>query len=200
MAAALHEALASQLPMRLEFYEHWLKPAGLREGRVGLASFQAVLSFLRREEDMWGTVMQGAGEHAAEWMFQTLAPFRRAVLRRLPKRARLRMALRLASRLVVDTHPSSGPRVTVRRENGRLEIVRSAFGDVRARADSPQCMFYAAALARFCRLLGIDADVATAQCRGMGHDVCVIAAGGVRSPAEPVGVLPPAQPGNRWLG
>jgi predicted nuclease with RNAse H fold len=199
VAAALHEALASQLPMRLEFYEHWLKPTGLREGRVGIASFQAVLSFLRREDGMWAPVMQGAGEYAAEWTFATLSPFRRALVRRLSRRGRLRLALRLASRLVVETHPSSGAHVAVRRDEGRLAIDRSAFCDVRSQADHPQCLFYAAALGRFCHLLGLETDVMTAECRGMGHPQCVIAAGAAREPAEPVGAASSAQQGNRWL-
>lgn len=198
VAAALHEALASQLPMRLEFYEHWLKPAGLREGRVGVASFQAVLSFLRREDGAWSAIMQGAGEHAADWTFATLSPAWRALVRRLPQRVRLRVALRLVSRLVDETQPSSGARVAVGRDGGRLEIGRSAFCDVRDSADSPQCAFYAAALGRFCRLVALDAEIATAECRGMGQPHCVIVAGGVRAAAEPA--EPPSLMGSRWAG
>lgn len=197
MAAALHEAVASQLPMRLEFYEHWLKPAGLREGRVGVASFQAVLSFLRREDGAWSPIMRGAGEHAAEWSFATLSPAWRALVRRLPQRVRLRVALRLVSRLVADTQPSSHARVAVGRDGGRLEIGRSAFCDVRDSADSPQCAFYAAALGRFCQLVGLDVEIVTAECRGMGQLHCVIVAGSLRR--TDASAEPPALRGSRWL-
>ena len=50
--AALHQAIAEALPLRLEFYENWLKPLGLlKEGKhIGPAPFSAALSFLRRED------------------------------------------------------------------------------------------------------------------------------------------------------
>ena len=37
LVASLHQAIADLLPTRLEFYEAWLTPGGLREGRIGLA-------------------------------------------------------------------------------------------------------------------------------------------------------------------
>ena len=50
--AALHQAIAEALPLRLEFYENWLKPLGLlKEGKhIGPAPLSAALSFLRRED------------------------------------------------------------------------------------------------------------------------------------------------------
>ena len=36
LVASLHQAIADLLPTRLEFYEAWLNPGGLREGRIGL--------------------------------------------------------------------------------------------------------------------------------------------------------------------
>jgi hypothetical protein len=52
VVASLHQAIAERLPLKLEFYENWLKPLGLlKEGRtIGVASFNAALSFLRRED------------------------------------------------------------------------------------------------------------------------------------------------------
>ena len=34
LVASLHQSIADLLPTRLEFYESWLNPSGLREGRV----------------------------------------------------------------------------------------------------------------------------------------------------------------------
>ena len=34
LVASLHQAIADLLPTRLEFYEAWLNPAGLRDGRI----------------------------------------------------------------------------------------------------------------------------------------------------------------------
>jgi hypothetical protein len=49
LVASLHQGIADLLPTRLEFYEAWLNPSGLRDGRIGLAPLAAVLSFLRQE-------------------------------------------------------------------------------------------------------------------------------------------------------
>ena len=49
LVASLHQGIADLLPTRLEFYEAWLNPVGLRDGRIGLAPLAAVLSFLRQE-------------------------------------------------------------------------------------------------------------------------------------------------------
>ena len=53
LVASLHQGIADLLPSRLEFYEAWLNPAGLREGRIGLAPLAAVLSFLRQEGEVY---------------------------------------------------------------------------------------------------------------------------------------------------
>ena len=50
LISSLHQGIADVSPMRLEFYENWLSPAGMRDGRIGLAPLGAVLSFLHREE------------------------------------------------------------------------------------------------------------------------------------------------------
>ena len=43
LAAALHQAIADLLPMRLDFYESYLRPRGWREDAVNLAPVTAVL-------------------------------------------------------------------------------------------------------------------------------------------------------------
>ena len=50
LIASLHQGIADVSPTRLDFYENWLSPTGLRDGRMGLAPLGAVLSFLQREE------------------------------------------------------------------------------------------------------------------------------------------------------
>jgi len=77
LVASLHQAIADLLPTRLEFYEEWLTPAGLRDGRIGLAPLAAVLSFLRREGKAYQLVSARAGEYTAEWVFADLSSFMR---------------------------------------------------------------------------------------------------------------------------
>ena len=49
LISSLHQAIGDVAPTRLEFYESWLTPSGMRDGRIGLAPLGAVLSFLHRE-------------------------------------------------------------------------------------------------------------------------------------------------------
>ena len=66
LVASLHQSIADLLPMRLEFYEAWLHPSGLREGRIGLAPLAAVLSFLRLEGAPYHLIAARAGESERE--------------------------------------------------------------------------------------------------------------------------------------
>ena len=85
LISSLHQGIADVSPNRLEFYENWLSPKGMRDGRIGLAPLGAVLSFLHREEAPANEqIVERAGRYAADWTFQGLMPLRRWVLRRLP--------------------------------------------------------------------------------------------------------------------
>jgi hypothetical protein len=174
VVGALHQALSDQLPLRLDFYEEYLRPMRLREGRIGAASFLAALSFLRREGSAWEPVMVRAGRHAADWVFDGLSPLQRAWRRHLPVGWRFRTAVRLVRDLVVDTMPRSGAKFVIHRRRGRLDIRGSAFCDVRERATSPMCRFYGAALERFCELLDVDVRIMWEGCRAMGDDHCAL--------------------------
>ena len=72
LVASLHQGIADRLPDRLEFYENWLNPRGLRDGTIGLAPLHAVLSFLRTEGDDYARVTTTAGEYAAQWAVSEL--------------------------------------------------------------------------------------------------------------------------------
>ena len=65
LVASLHQGIADLLPTRLEFYEAWLNPSGLRDGRIGLAPLAAVLSFLRQEGEPYRLIAGRAGEYTA---------------------------------------------------------------------------------------------------------------------------------------
>jgi hypothetical protein len=172
VVAALHQALGEHLPMRLEFYEHYLRPMRLRDGRVGVAPFLAALSFLRREDGCWEPVMETAGRYAANWTLDTMSSPRRLLLRRLPGWWRGRVALRLAARLVDDTGRGVRTRRRTARQVGHLHIEGSPFCDVRDRTETPLCRFYAAAAEQVCRRLDLDVTVSWAACRAMAGTAC----------------------------
>ena len=96
LVASLHQAIAELLPNRLEFYENWLNVSGLRQGTIGLAPLFAVLSFLRTEGEAYNSITSRAGEYAADWTVNNLAPLERRVIGALPARLRARAALRTA--------------------------------------------------------------------------------------------------------
>ena len=174
VVASLHQALADQLPTRLEFYESYLRPLRMRAGAVGVASFGAALSFLKHEDDAWGPVMAAAGRHAAEWTWEARPAWRRAWWGRAPRVLRRRAALTLARQLVRDTSDSSAARVRRRDRTSVLEITHSAFCDVRQPVREPLCGFYAAALDRFLELVHLEGATTIAACHANGGPACVL--------------------------
>jgi hypothetical protein len=187
VAAALHEALAGHLPLRLEFYESYLRPMGMRAGTIGVASFSAALSFLRADDNAYETVVRAAGRLAAEWMFEDVAPVRRALWARLPETVRQRAALRLTAQLVASTVGGARGRLVGRGTDRHLVITGSPFCEARQLADAPRCGFYAAALGRFCELLGLGATGAIGACRAEGAPACSLGLGPADAAAAIVG-------------
>jgi bacteriochlorophyll 4-vinyl reductase len=172
--ASLHQGIADLLPTRLEFYEAWLNPSGLRDGRIGLAPLAAVLSFLRQEGGAYHLVAARAGEYTAEWTVADLPPMKRTMIRALPDGIRLRIVTRLARQMVRSTY--GGSRAVVRWRNGRasIDIRGSIFCETREKAEQPLCEFYASAIRRLMYLFNLDVDVGTEQCRATGGGQCVM--------------------------
>jgi bacteriochlorophyll 4-vinyl reductase len=176
LVASLHQGIAEVLPTRLDFYESWLNPAGLRDGRIGLAPMAAVLSFLRQEGDSYRDIARRAGEYTAEWMVLAMRPSERRIIGLLPARLRLWYVLRLAGRLVRQTY--SGSRAIVRWRSGAsgaVDLRGSLFCQVREPSAQPLCEYYAAALSRLMREFALDVDVHTQGCRATGGSRCLLA-------------------------
>ena len=176
LIASLHQGIADALPARLPFYENWLTPPGLRDGKFGLGPLHAVLSFLRLEgQTAYDQAMSKAGRYSADWAFLELGSFDRAVGRSLPRSMRARWALRLSRRVVRQTFRQSRTKVRLRRGTGSVEIRGSIFCGLREAGDWPMCVFYASALEQFVRHFDIDAKVQVSQCKGAGGSRCVLA-------------------------
>jgi bacteriochlorophyll 4-vinyl reductase len=174
LVASLHQGIADLLPSRLEFYEAWLNPNGLREGRIGLAPLAAVLSFLRQEGEAYRLVAARAGEYSAEWTFADVPAYERTVLRALPDAIRLRLVARIARRMVRQTY--GGSRALVRWRNGRgsIDIRGSIFCEVRDSVEQPLCEFYASAIRRLMYLFNLPVEVGTDRCRATGATHCLM--------------------------
>ena len=174
LVASLHQAIGDLLPTRLEFYEAWLNPAGLREGRIGLAPLAAVLSFLRQEGEPYRLVAARAGEYTAEWTVADLSTFTRTVIRASPAALRMRLVMRVARSMVRSTCRSSRASVRWRKGRGAVSIRGSIFCGVRERVEQPLCEFYVAAIRHLMLLFGFDAEVETEQCRATGAGHCLM--------------------------
>jgi hypothetical protein len=176
LVASLHRSIAEELPFRLEFYEAWLHPTGLRDGRIGLAPLAAVLSFLRQEgDDPYSRVASRAGAYSAEWLVDSLSPMRQRLVHYMPARVRLWLVLRLARQLVRRTY--GGTRATirdVRRERGALDLRGSIFCQVRTQVDAPLCRFYAAAVGVLCQRFNLSMTAEAVECRAIGAPRCLI--------------------------
>lgn len=187
LVASLHQGIADILPTRLEFYENWLNPSGLRDGTIGLAPLGAVLSFLRREGEPYGLITTRAGEYAADWTVGAMSSPARALVRAMPVWLRTRAVLRIARRMILKSYKSSRAIVRLRRGTGTIDLRGSIFCAVREPLDHPLCGFYAAAVGRMFRLFGLYSEVHVAQCRGAGARTCVlsVAVTGERLVGEP---------------
>lgn len=174
LVASLHQGIADLLPSRLEFYEAWLNPAGLREGRIGLAPLAAVLSFLRQEGEAYRLVAERAGEYSAEWTFADVPAYERTLLRALPNRIRVRLVSRIARRMVRQTYGGSRALVRWRNGCGSVDIRGSIFCEVRDAVEQPLCEFYASAIRRLMYLFNVHVDVGTDRCRATGAAHCLM--------------------------
>jgi hypothetical protein len=174
LVASLHQSIAELLPMRLEFYEAWLHPSGLREGRIGLAPLAAVLSFLRLEGAPYHLIAARAGEYTADWTVAALSPFRKRFILSMPPSLRKRMVVSIAEWMVRSTYGDTSVRVRWQQWHAAVDLQSSLFCEVRDRVEAPLCEFYAAALRRLMSLFNLDADVVTDECRATGATRCAM--------------------------
>jgi hypothetical protein len=174
LGASLHQAIADELPQRLEFYEHWLHAEGLRDGSIGLAPMSAVVGFLRTEGDAYERVVARAGTLSAEWGLSARPALGTQTLRRLPGIFRLRGALRVADAIARSARPQSP---LVRRTSGllaRVQVTDSLFCASRGPHAAPLCGFYRALISRTLELCGVTAHARVESCRAVDGSACVV--------------------------
>jgi hypothetical protein len=160
LISSLHQGIADVSPNRLEFYENWLSPTGMRDGRIGLAPLGAVLSFLHREESPANQqIVTRAGRYAADWTFADLSALRRWYLRRLPMNMRARAALNLGKRLILATVRQSKVTTRFRGTTAGIDISSALFDQLRDPATIPMRAFYASAIDRLLAHCAVDAEV-----------------------------------------
>src|SRR5438105_10735573 len=174
LVASLHQGIADILPTRLGFYENWLNAEGLREGTIGLAPLYAVLSFLRQEGAAYNLITTRAGEYAAEWTVESMAPLRRSMIRAAPLWLRRRMLLRLSKQLVRDSYRGSRAIFRLRRGMASVDVRASIFCTVREPVPHPLCGFYAAAFTKMMALFNVGARAEVVASRGTGGQKCVL--------------------------
>ena len=160
LISSLHQGIGDEAPTRLDFYENWLSPTGMRDGRLGLAPLGAVLSFLYREGPPTNDrIAHRAGVHAADWTFAELPALSRRTIDRLPAWLRMRAAIVIGRRLIKATVRQSRIKARLRRTTGHMEIRSALFDQLRDPATRPMLAFYASALQRVFELCGIRAEV-----------------------------------------
>jgi len=160
LISSLHQGIADVSPTRLDFYENWLSPAGMRDGRIGLAPLGAVLSFLHREEPPANEqIVERAGRYAADWTFEELSALRRWYIARLPTSLRARAAIALGKRLILATVRESKVRSRINGMTAGIDINSALFDQLRDPATIPMRAFYASAIERLLAHCAVDAAV-----------------------------------------
>jgi len=174
LVASLHQSIGEVLPTRLDYYEHWLSPMGLREGRSGLAPLNAVLSFLRQEgPGSYGAVMTTAGRLSAEWHYAEGGLGQRLVGWQ-PKWLRRRSALKRAVKLLKTAYQPLEVKTAVRRGHGTVTMTGSVFCTLRDTWAWPTCGYAVGALTRHLELHGFAAEVRIDTCRAQGAPACTL--------------------------
>lgn len=160
LISSLHQGIADVSPNRLEFYENWLSPAGMRDGRIGLAPLGAVLSFLYREEAPANDqIVARAGRYAADWTFADVSGVRRWYLRHLPTSLRSRAAIGLGKSLILATVRQSKVKTRFNGASAGIDINSALFDQLRDPATIPMRAFYASAIERLLAHCALDAEV-----------------------------------------
>ena len=175
LAAAVHQAIADLLPMRLDFYESYLRPRGWREDAVNLAPVSAVLSFLRHEDGQtYDAVMTQAAAYAADWWMARQPWHVRHGRRLLPQWMRLRQVGTLAKRHFESSYRGTKVRVRVRRGRLDLEIRGSIFCSNREQAHEAHCRYYLAFVEALIAPDAFGHCGELAACRALGGEYCLV--------------------------
>ncbi|HEY3384276.1 MAG TPA: hypothetical protein VGK32_21160 [Vicinamibacterales bacterium] len=174
LVASLHQGIVDLLPTRLPFYENWLNSDGLRHGTIGLAPFQAVLSFLRQEGEAYRLITERAGEYAGEWTVASQSAVGRSMIRALPRWIRTRAALRVARRAIRDSYVGTRAIIRLGKGRGTIDVRASLFCGIREPSAEALCQYYAAVVGRVLELYTIRGEVTTGQCRAKGDAFCVL--------------------------
>jgi hypothetical protein len=172
LPASLHQAISDRLPLRLEFYEHWLHSDALHDGTVGLGALTAVMGFLRTEGAVYHDVVADAGRLAARWTVASLRPMRRRWVHWLPASLRVRAALTIARDVVRSAGADSRVSVALRRKTARVDVERSVFCAVREPHALPLCGFYLAAMIETLEQFGLPATGRVDTCRAARGSAC----------------------------
>jgi hypothetical protein len=191
LVASLHQSISELLPARLDFYENWLNPEGLRRGTISTAHVLAVLSFLRQEGESYHQVTRRAGEYTAEWTVAAQSSAGRSLVRVLPFSLRSRAVLRVARRIVQGTHPGNKAKLHLRRGQGTLDVQGSLFCTVRNVSHEPLCGYHAAAVSRLLELYSVPGEVRLEHCRAVGDPSCLLTVTfDARRPSSVISVTP----------
>jgi hypothetical protein len=174
LAACLHQAIVEQLPQRMDFYENWLHPDGLRDGNIGLAPITAVVGFLRTEGEAYDRIMARAGTLAAEWSVASMSAMRKRAMLWLPRGLRTRAALRLAAEIDRDICSTTRARASVKGSSARVEVRDSLFCAVRGQQAMPLCGFYVAVAIETLRQFGMAAGGRIDRCRAIEGGTCIL--------------------------
>lgn len=174
LSACLHQAIVDELPDRLEFYEHWLRSDTLRASAITLASFTAVVGFLRTEGVAYEAVMTRAGVLASQWHLDSVSRMRRRIVHWLPRAWRARSAMKIAAALIASTSGRTRASTQARQRAIRVTVVGSPFCQVRERPTTPLCGFHLAATTETLRCFGVPARGRVERCHAVEEGDCLI--------------------------
>jgi hypothetical protein len=175
LVASMHQAIADELPTRVDFYDHWLGGQRMRDGSVGLAPMTAVLGFLRAEGEPYHAVMKRAGIYAADWTVDSLGAMERRFIHSQPRWWRLRSVMRLTARTIRAGYQPVKTKVRVKKNQAWFEVRQSLFCRVRAPQGAALCDYHAALIVQMMSRFDLPSTVTIEQCAGTQDSHCSVA-------------------------
>ena len=174
LVASMHQAIADELPTRVDFYDHWLGGQRMRDGSVGLAPMTAVLGFLRAEGLPYHDLMTRAGRYAADWTVDSMSATKRRMLLAMPRWWRVRSVLGMAARTTRAGYEPTKVTVRVRRSRATFEVRNSLFCRVREAQAAPLCDFHAALIVQLLNRFNLPSTVQIQHCTGTEGALCLV--------------------------
>jgi hypothetical protein len=171
LVASLRKALEETAPEQIEVFDTWFDPAD-RRPHFHIAPVIGAISYLRRDDCLYKTVMEKGGWYASDWSYQRLSQVERKLWESLPRFGRERAVRRLLRTGVRNIQRDAELETQCEREKLLVTVSNSLFCRTSS-GNGPLCLYYASLFAGVLAHVALGWSVVVeSSCQGQGRPVC----------------------------